>query len=351
MSDTPLLDITNLSCAYGEHPILKGVSLSLQEGEILSILGPSGCGKTTALRTIAGFIKVQNGEISLSGELISCTGWSMAPEKRGIGMVFQDYALFPHLSIEENIAFGLCHLSAAQRTETVDQMLELIGMSQLKGRYPHELSGGQQQRIALARALAPRPRLLLMDEPFSNLDTDMRKQLSGEMRQILKHQGIAAIVVTHDQQEAFTLSDKVAVLISGEVKQCGTPQELFYTPASPDVASFVSNGMLFKGVATGDSCFETELGLVESAEPLGFTDGQAVEIFLRPTDLELTPDRHSSAQIEQIEFQGTHSLYSLRLHSGKQVQVLRIGQDHFEAGDQVGLRISAHHPIVFPALS
>ena len=342
-----LLKVSDLHCAYGDTQILKGLSLSLEEGEIACLLGPSGCGKTTALRAIAGFIDLSSGSIELSGQLISKPSWSLVPEKRSVGMVFQDYALFPHLSIAANIAFGLSHLSNSERDETVLQMLELINLTGMGSRYPHELSGGQQQRVALVRALAPRPQLLLMDEPFSNLDADLRRQLSSEMRRILKHQGIAAIMVTHDQQEAFTLSDKLGVLIDGSIKQWGTPQSLFYSPASPEVASFVSQGTLLLGTVDGHACVKTELGLIEFAEPFGASEGEVVQIFLRPMDLELTEDAKVIAEVDQVEFQGSHSLYHMKLSSGQTVKSLRPGVNEYRVGDRVGVKVATHRPVVF----
>lgn len=346
--DTELLRATDLSCSYADTAILNRLSMQLDEGDIACLLGPSGCGKTTALRAIAGFIDLDAGVIELSGETISSAGWSLPPEQRGIGMVFQDYALFPHLSIEENIAFGLGHLSSAQRRETVSQMLGLIDLKGIGKRYPHQLSGGQQQRVALARALAPRPRLLLMDEPFSNLDADMRRQLSAEMRRILKQQGIAAVLVTHDQQEAFTLADKLGVLADGRICQWGTPQTLYNAPVSAEIASFISSGSLVAGQLTDDGRVLTELGLLEFAEPLSCTGEKSVQLFLRPTDIELATEGAVDAQIAQIEFQGSHSLYHMRLASGQLVLLLDPGMRGYQVGDHAAIRVRAHRPLVFP---
>ena len=225
-----LLDVRSLSCGYQNQVIVSSLDFSVGEGEIACLLGPSGCGKTTVLRAVAGFSPVFGGEISLEGKTISSAEFTLVPEKRGMGMVFQDYALFPHLTVGENIRFGLGKTAGRNQKQRIVEMLDLVRLPDLSKRYPHELSGGQQQRVALARALAPQPKLLLMDEPFSNLDTDLRQQLSIEVKDILKQQGIAAIVVTHDQQEAFAIGDKVGILADGELQQWGSPQELYHHP-------------------------------------------------------------------------------------------------------------------------
>ncbi len=222
-----LLSVESLSCAYANHVIVEGVSFAIKEGEIACLLGPSGCGKTTLLRALAGFNPVAAGSIRMQGQEVSSTSATLPPEKRQMGMVFQDYALFPHLSVADNIAFGLKNKTRAEKNEIVLSMLHLVRLPDLSKRFPHELSGGQQQRVALARALASRPRLLLMDEPFSNLDTEMRKELSLEVRDIIKQQGIAAVVVTHDQEEAFVISDVLGILSDGKLQQWGKAESLY----------------------------------------------------------------------------------------------------------------------------
>lgn len=349
MSDAPLLTLNNIHCALGGQSILRGLGFSLDDGEIACLLGPSGCGKTTALRAIAGFIDPQAGDVALAGRSISQPGSVVPPERRGIGMVFQDYALFPHLSVADNISFGLARATVDEKTAAVREMLELVGLSDKAQAYPHELSGGQQQRIALARALAPKPKLLLMDEPFSNLDTDLRRQLSLEMKSILKRQGIAAILVTHDQQEAFTLSDKIGVMFDGQIQQWGTPTELFYHPDSPEVARFLSLGTLIDGTVCEDDCLETELGLIEFAEPLNVEAGARVSIYLRPLDLELVEASNAVCEIEQIEFQGVHTLYHLKTPLGSSLQVAQQGIGAYQTGERVGVHVAAHRPLIFSA--
>jgi len=347
VSNAPLLRLDSVVCKLGSQTILPGLSFELKQGEIACLLGASGCGKTTALRAIAGFLQPDSGTIELNSQVLSSQQTMVPPERRGIGMVFQDYALFPHLSVAGNVAFGLTHLSATSRESTVTEMLTLVGLADKADAYPHELSGGQQQRVALARALAPKPALLLLDEPFSNLDADLRRQLSLEMKQILKRQGIAAILVTHDQQEAFTLSDKVGIIVGGTIRQWGTPADLFYHPATPEIARFLSMGALIDGRVCDEACLETELGLIEFAEPIEAQVGATVSIYLRPLDLELNDKSEASCVIEQIEFQGIHTLYHLRTDSGTQLQVAQQGMKQFDTGQRVGVHVNAHRPLIF----
>ncbi|PSL16653.1 iron(III) transport system ATP-binding protein [Marinobacterium halophilum] len=342
-----LLSIEGLKCAYQSQLVLDDVALSIEQGEIACLLGPSGCGKTTVLRAIAGFIAPLAGTIRLGEQIISSHEQVVPPEKRGMGMVFQDYALFPHLSIADNIAFGLGNLSRADKRKRIQDVLDLVELPDLSDRYPHELSGGQQQRVALARALAPDPRLLLMDEPFSNLDTDLRRQLSQEVRDILKQRGIAAIMVTHDQQEAFTISDKIGILSAGRVQQWGAPEELYYHPATPEVAAFVGKGELFNGCVTEEMAVDTELGLLDFAEPLGVEAGGKVQLFLRPGDLYLSHEGGMQGEILGSEFQGSLTLYRIRLSSGREVEVLEQGLCRYPEGEPVRVHVTAHRPIVF----
>ncbi|MBR9883189.1 MAG: ABC transporter ATP-binding protein [Oceanospirillales bacterium] len=344
-----LLAVDQLQCAYQGQPVLHSVSFSIEQGEIACLLGPSGCGKTTVLRAIAGFIEPERGQIRIDGEAISSAEAVVPPERRGMGMVFQDYALFPHLTIADNIAFGLKGHSRAEKQALVAEVLELVELPDLGKRYPHELSGGQQQRVALARALAPKPRLLLMDEPFSNLDADLRRQLSAEMRRILKRQKIAAIMVTHDQQEAFTISDRLGVLSAGRVQQWGTPEELFYQPATPEVAAFVGKGVLVDGVSLGPDRLNCELGELEFAEP--FTvDGesnQPLKLFLRPGDIQLTQEGGVAAEVLSCEFQGSQTLYRLQLNSGLVLEACESGMHRYPIGERLGVHVAPHRPIVF----
>lgn len=348
-----LLRVEDLSCAYDDHLIVEGVSFTVNRGEIACLLGPSGCGKTTVLRAVAGFSPIKDGEISMVNEAVSTAEYTRVPEHRQMGMVFQDYALFPHLSVFDNICFGLKGFTKAERQSRVTELLGLVRLSPEQAeRYPHELSGGQQQRVALARALAPKPKLLLMDEPFSNLDTDLRTQLSLEVRDILKAQGIAAIVVTHDQQEAFAIGDKVGILADRKLQQWGAPAELYHQPVNAMVAGFVGKGELFPGrCETQNRVQSEELGLLEFAEPFCLPEGKDVELFIRPADL--TPvasdgsDAAACANVVGREFLGAATLYQLELDSGRVIEAEARVPLSVEVGDRVGIAVSVHRPIAF----
>src|SRR5687767_2963747 len=276
-----LLEVENLRHAYGEQEVVRALSFSITRGAIGCLLGPSGCGKTTVLRCIAGFESVQEGEIRLAGRLVSGPGVMLPPEKRRIGMVFQDYALFPHLSVAGNIAFGLHAAADDERTARVQELATLVGLSSALAKYPHGISGGQQQRVALARALAPRPELLLLDEPFSNLDVDLRERLSLEVREIIKASGATAVLVTHDQQEAFAMADEIGVLHEGRIQQWAPAYELYHRPANRFVADFVGQGVFLPARTLGPGRIEIELGVLQGD---GMAQGSALEVLLRPDD-------------------------------------------------------------------
>lgn len=236
---TALLEILNINCRYDDQVIIGDLSFCVQARQIVSLLGPSGCGKTTALRAIAGLHAIHGGQITLAGTCLSSSSLTVPPEQRQVGMVFQDYALFPHLTVRKNIAFGLHRRERAQAAQIIDQMLALVRLEKHADHFPHQLSGGQQQRVALARALAPEPRILLMDEPFSNLDTEMRRSLSKEVREILKSRNTSAILVTHDQDEAFAVADETGVILEGSLQQWGSADALRHAPANEFVARFL----------------------------------------------------------------------------------------------------------------
>src|SRR6185295_4954519 len=276
-----LLEVRDLSHAYGAHQVVQGISFSLARGAIGCLLGPSGCGKTTVLRCIAGFEAVQAGTIHIGGRQVSAPGATVAPERRRIGMVFQDYALFPHLPVGGNIAFGL-RGSRAERDARVAELAAMVGLSAALDKYPHVISGGQQQRAALARSLAPRPDLLLLDEPFSNLDVDLRERLSAEVREIIKASGATAVLVTHDQQEAFAMADEIGVLHEGRIQQWDTAYNLYHRPANRFIADFVGQGAFLPATAVNARELEIELGLLQGAAPHG---GRSLEVLLRPDDV------------------------------------------------------------------
>jgi len=301
-------------------PAVDAVSLNLYRGDLLGFLGPSGCGKTTLLRLIAGFEKPQAGEIAIAGKPVAGGGRWVPPEKRGVGMVFQDYALFPHLTVADNIAFGLQNadrLSPLEANKRVAEALQLVGLRGFSKRYPHQLSGGQQQRVALARALAPRPALVLLDEPLSNLDVQVRLRLRQELREILKGAGTSAIFVTHDQEEALSISDWVAVMQQGQLEQFGTPEEIYREPASRFVAEFVTQANFIPAKRQGAS-WETELGCFD-LELLTDTNGSWVEMMVRQEDLRLQPDEDGDIIIRDRQFLGREHRYCLQTSSGREL--------------------------------
>ena len=346
MSQT-LLTLRNLSCGYPGHNVVQHLNLHLNAGDIGCLLGPSGCGKTTTLRAIAGFEPVLEGEIQLADQVISKAGFTLAPEKRRIGMVFQDYALFPHLSVAENIGFGI--RKQANCEQVSQELMELVKLGHLGKRYPHELSGGQQQRVALARALAPEPQLLLLDEPFSNLDGELRRRLSNEVRVILKARGTSAILVTHDQEEAFAVSDHVGVFKEGKLEQWDTPFNLYHEPLTPFVASFIGQGYFIRGQLLSPDAVQTELGLIHGNRAYTWPTGSAVDVLLRPDDIVYDPDSPQKALIVGKTFLGAATLYRLQLPTGSQLESIFPSHADHLPGQQVGIRVAADHLVVFAA--
>ncbi|PVZ66321.1 ABC transporter ATP-binding protein [Pelagibaculum spongiae] len=321
-----LLELDNISCNFGQQPVVKDLSFNLDQAHQACLLGASGCGKTTVLRAIAGFQPICQGEIRLDGMSISRANYSLPVEQRGIGMVFQDYALFPHLTVAQNIAFGLKNRTPSQQQNMIAEMLELVGLEDTRNRFPHELSGGQQQRVATARALAPEPRLLLLDEPFSNLDASLRERLVGDLSEILKQRETAALLVTHDQQEAFALADQIAVLQAGELLQMASPQTLYQQPAQVAVAEFVGQGSWLEGVLTNVGTIKTSLGELsgvicpdqqqlcfDSPEALKQYSGQSAKILIRPEQLQLDDQSRYQAKLIRKVYQGGNYLLTLEL--------------------------------------
>lgn len=347
MSQPLLLNLRNLACGYQDQRVVQNLSLHLNAGDIGCLLGASGCGKTTTLRAIAGFEPVHEGEITLAGEVISRPGFTLAPEKRRIGMVFQDYALFPHLSVAENIAFGI--RKHPRLKHVIDELLELVNLGALGKRHPHELSGGQQQRVALARALAPEPQLLLLDEPFSNLDGELRRRLSHEVRDILKARGTSAILVTHDQEEAFAVSDHVGVFKEGRLEQWDTSYNLYHEPQTAFVASFIGQGYFIRGLMVDPQSVQTELGVLQGNRAYAAVKGSVVDVLLRPDDIVYERDSALKARVTSKTFQGASTLYRLQLSTGSQLEAIFPSHADYVAGEEVGIRVAAEHLVVFPA--
>ncbi len=339
-----ILEVDDISLGYDEELVIRGLDFALDAGEIGCLLGASGCGKTTALRAVAGFEPLRGGEIRINGRVASTPGFCLAPEKRSVGMVFQDHALFPHLKVTDNVGFGLRGLSKNDKRRRVDELLELTGLEGFGHRYPHELSGGQQQRVALARALAPRPAVLLMDEPFSNLDTRLRRRMGEEIRGILKERGTATLIVTHDQHEAFALADTVGLLKDGRMLQWDSPYRIYHEPASHYVAAFTGRGSYLNARVKGNSLIHA-LGI--SPLPRQRPPGEELALLIRPDDIR--PDsqgRHATVLARQ--FQGAQILYHLRLDSGEEIAALFPSHDDYNRGDRIGVALDAQHLVLFP---
>lgn len=342
------LKIDRLALGYGPRTVVHELSLALAAGEIGCLLGPSGCGKTTVLRAVAGFETPRAGEIRLGDSVVAGGGHWVAPEARRVGMVFQDYALFPHLTVAGNIGFGLRRLARPARAARVREMLELIGLPDAGAHYPHELSGGQQQRVALARALAQQPRLLLLDEPFSNLDVELRERLSLEVRAILKAAGTTALLVTHDQREAFAMADRVGVMAQGLLRQWASPYDLYHEPADRWVANFVGEGVFLPATVNGDNCVDFELGqLCRIAASTASPPAGAVEVLIRPDDILHDDASPMRAQVLAKTFRGAQFLYTLALPSGRQVLSLVPSHHDHAIGEHIGIRIEIDHLIAF----
>jgi iron(III) transport system ATP-binding protein len=348
------LELEGIVQRYGKHTVVNGVGFRVESGKIACLLGPSGCGKTTLLRCIAGFEEIAAGEIRVEGTSVSRAGFRVPPERRRIGMVFQDYALFPHLTVAENIGFGLAKLSANERTARVDELLATVGLSGQGSKYASELSGGQQQRVALARALAPRPQLILLDEPFSNLDVDLRERLSLEVRDILKSQGITAVLVTHDQHEAFAMADEIGVMADGTIQQWDTAYNLYHQPANRFVADFVGQGVFLPGMVVDNNSVEVELGVLESHVPLECSQGCGecgkgcgVEVLLRPDDIIHDDRSEMQAEVLHKSFRGADILYTLRLGSGAEVLSLVPSHHNHALGEKIGIKLDVDHVVAF----
>jgi iron(III) transport system ATP-binding protein len=342
-----LIEVKNIECKYRQQTIVKDLSLHVNQGSLVCLLGPSGCGKTTVLRAIAGFEPVHHGTIHINEQEVSRPGFTLVPEKRQLGMVFQDYALFPHMTVLENISFGLRKLGKTEQHATAREMLSVVGMNEYGERYPHELSGGQQQRIALARALAPHPKAILLDEPFSNLDVEMRKRLSSEVRNILKNRGITGIMVTHDQDEAFALGDSVGVMKDGRILQWDTPFNLYHEPADRFVADFIGQGVFIDGVMVTPNQIRTEFGIVNADRAYNWPEESKVEILLRPDDVVYDPEGPLQGKVTEKAFKGAEIMYTLQLDTGTKILSLFPSHEDFMVGDKVNIRMDIQHVVAF----
>ncbi|MEW8535729.1 MAG: ABC transporter ATP-binding protein [Candidatus Thiodiazotropha endolucinida] len=342
------LEVRHASVRYGRQVVVDDVSFELESGVIGCLLGPSGCGKTSLLRAIAGFEPLVHGEILLHGRQVSRPGHTLAPEKRRVGMVFQDFALYPHLTVGENVVFGLRGISGKSQRQRVGELLVLVGLSGLEDKYPHQLSGGQQQRIALIRAMAPRPEILLLDEPFSGLDVELREQLAGEVRAILKREGVTAILVTHDQLEAFALADIIGVLGSGRLRQWDSGYHIYHRPADRFVAEFVGQGAMIPGRVLAGGRIESALGTMSADFKQQHQAGDSVELLLRPDDIIHDDESDFKLKIVGKVFQGAEYLYTLSLDDGTELLCLVQSHHDHAVGERIGVRLAVDHVVAFP---
>ncbi|AGN00143.1 ABC transporter-like protein [Salinarchaeum sp. Harcht-Bsk1] len=347
-----VLEIDGLRKDFGPECAVDDLSLSVQEGELMTLLGPSGCGKTTTLRTIAGLEQPDEGTISIDGECVADGDTATAPESRDVGLVFQDFALFPHLSAAENVAFGISDWPKVERAERVDELLDLVGLADQRESSPAELSGGQQQRIALARALAPEPDLLLLDEPFSNLDKDLRVRTREEVRRILIEAGVTAVFVTHDQEEALSISDRVAVMHEGSIEQAGHPEQVFQHPTSRFVAGFLGHAS-FLSAYVHDDVVETEIGELSRDRIHGLAsayDRTTVDVLVRPDDVVARPCPSSvdpDGTVTYRRYLGPSVLYRVELENGDAVECMHNHSANVDLDEEVCVDLTANHDLAW----
>lgn len=338
-----LLELEHIRCHYDNQLIIPDLSLRVRPGSLVCLLGPSGCGKTTVLRAIAGFHPLSAGQIKLREQLVSSVDIQKPPEQRRIGMVFQDYALFPHLNVLANVQFGL---TKNQQQRALDA-LDWVGLTDQARQYPHQLSGGQQQRVALARALAPEPDLVLLDEPFSSLDVELRERLSYEVFDLLKARGVTGIMVTHDQQESFAMGETIGVLNHGKLLQWDTPYNLYHEPSHRFIADFIGQGRFLDATLLTPDTIETKAGIIRGNRAYLWPPGTALKVLLRPDDV--VPDQHGPlrANVTKKAFKGAETLYTLGMDNGLELLSLFPSHLDFALGDQVTVRIKAEHLVAF----
>lgn len=343
MTKPTFLELKNISASYQTSAkVVDSVNLVVEHGQLACLLGPSGCGKTTVLRAISGFQKLYAGQILLDGIELSSKEKYIPPELRNIGMVFQENTLFPHLNVTKNIGFGLDRLKKTVKIARVSEMLELIGLTHLKNKYPHELSGGQRQRVALARALAPQPKLLLLDEPFSSLDRVLRDSLGSQVRSILKQLGMTAIMVTHDHREAFTLADNIAVMANGKILQYGQAKDLYEHPHNAQVASFIDAGTIVDGQTINHKQASTKAGILKlrcGNNMPGPKHGSQIKILIRDEDVLVDPTSDTVARVITTTFNGASAKIKLELEGGQQINCLVNSDEQYSAGDSLAISI------------
>ncbi len=327
----PLISVENVSVSYGDAGALDDFSLDVAQGSLVALVGPSGCGKTTALRVIAGFQHPDEGKVTIHGTVVVGNGKDVPPEKRNVGMVFQEYALFPHISVAENVGYGV---RGADRIQRVHDVLKLVGLEHHGSRFPHELSGGEQQRVALARALAPQPDVVLLDEPFSNLDAPQRERMRRELRKILKGAGATAVFVTHDQAEALAIADVIAIMRDGRIVQFGIPDDVYAEPVDPWVARFLGDAILLSGVVQ-DGHVATILGSIDTRLPAG----SHTDVMIRPEWISPRIDPDGRGKVVDREFYGHDQRVEIELPGGERIEALVPTANRMTVGDRVDLEI------------
>ena len=338
-----LLQVDQAVCLHAGQPVVDSASFGLNSGQIGCLLGPSGSGKTTLLRAIAGLHPLDSGHIYLRGRQAD----QLAPEKRKLGFVFQDLALFPHLDVLSNVGFGLDHLSDQQKLERQAQVIAMLGLSGLEPRYAHELSGGQQQRVALARSLAPQPDLLLLDECFSSLDADLRGRLRDDLRAALKTLGVTALLVTHDQEEAFAFADMVGVMRDGQLLQWSSGFDLYHKPSDPFVAEFVGEGRFLPATVLDAHRIACAIGEFKVRQSLQQIPGTQVRVLIRPDDIAIDKNASIEAVITHVGFRGAETMHKLRLADGTELSSFLPSHDQHQIGDAVRIRTDMEHVVVF----
>lgn len=341
------LEIKNLNCYYQQDHILKDLHLELQNNEIVCLLGESGCGKTTLLRAVSGLQNKISGDISINRQRVHSDTINLPPEKRKVGLIFQDYALFPHLNVFDNIAFSLMKMSKKERKKRVEKMLALVQLSDFSLRFPHQLSGGQQQRIAIARALAYQPELMLLDEPFSNLDQHVRFQLIKEIRHLLKKHEMSALFVTHSKEEGFAFADKIALMKAGKIIQIGAPQQLYSEPNCRYVADFMGQSNYVDVQVETSNSLNSDFGVLFSEAVLNYRPCTALQLLLRPEQLEITRDKAGKGVITDIDFLGALQKFTVRVEDKLYSVQQNNHQQVYQIGDRVTLSIVNHTFVLF----
>lgn len=339
--------VDRIAKRFGQTTALAEISLRVEPGTFVSLLGPSGCGKTTLLRTIGGFQAPSDGKLRIAGKTVATELRQASAEERRVGMVFQDLALFPHMTVRKNVAFGIASQSSKAVAARVNELLDLVGMQRYADAYPHQLSGGQQQRVALIRAMAPRPPVLLLDEPFSSQDTERRVQLAHEVREILKRDGITAVLVTHDQFEAFAIADQIGVMAEGKLRQWDDAYSLYHTPADRFVADFIGEGVFLCGNTLEDNVIQTELGIIHGELSDDVPPGTLIELLVRPDDIIHDDNSPNKATVIARDFRGADHLYTLRMPGNTRLLCLAPSHHNHPVGEQFGIRLQLDHLVIF----